>query len=163
MSDILREAARVALGETRRRCTARNAAGAPCKNPPILGGFVCVHHGGKAPATQKAARNRLLEMVEPALAVLQRAVRNAPPCPHCGRSDADRDPVALRAAGMILDRAGFHPSVHVEVEPTPSPFAPEAMTAEQVAEHAVRLANRLMDMQANTIDVTPEAEPEPHG
>lgn len=94
-----------------RRCTAHNRDGSRCGNPPIPGGLTCRFHGGATPLAQKAAKERLLMLVEPALAVLERATRSAPPCEHCGRSDADRDPTAVRAAGMILDRAGFHPSM----------------------------------------------------
>jgi hypothetical protein len=65
---------------------------------------------------RKAARERLLAMVDPALDALLRILRVAPPCEHCGRSDADRDPVVLRAAQLVLDRTGFHPSVDVQVQ-----------------------------------------------
>ena len=71
-------------------------------------------HGGAISALQRAARERLLMLVEPALEVLYRATRSAPPCEHCGRSDADRDPTAVRAAGMILLPPGLHPTLTVE-------------------------------------------------
>jgi hypothetical protein len=73
-------------------------------------------HGGKIPTVQKAARERLLALVEPALDVLLRMLRAAPPCEHCGRSDVDRDPVVLRAAQLVLDRTGFHPTLSVAVQ-----------------------------------------------
>lgn len=120
MTDLVGQPARDALGETRRRCTATNRAGERCKRPPIIGGFVCDMHGGKAPHVKAMADRRLLAMVDPALSVLFRAVQQSPPCAHCGRSDVDRDPVALRAAGMILDRAGLHPTVAIEAH-TPPP------------------------------------------
>ena len=138
LTDLVGQPAREALGETRRRCTATNRGGERCKRPPIIGGFVCDMHGGKAPAVKAMADRRLLAMVDPALSVLFRAVQQSPPCAHCGRSDADRDPVALRAAGMILDRAGFHPTLAIKAETQPSQptadldwMAPERM--QQVA------------------------------
>jgi hypothetical protein len=87
--------------------------------------LVCSSHGGKNPVVQKNARERLLMLVEPALEVLFRATRQAPPCEHCGRSDADRDPTAVRAAGMILDRTGFGPSMTLQHQApaTPAHFA----------------------------------------
>jgi hypothetical protein len=96
-----------------RRCVATNRAGEQCRRAPIRGGAVCPMHGGGIPAVKQAAKERLLAMVEPALDVLYRATRSAPPCEHCGRSDADRDPTAVRAAGMILDRAGLSPALAV--------------------------------------------------
>ena len=61
---------------------------------------------------------RMALLLEPAMEVLFRATRNAEPCPHCGRSDADRDPVAVRAAMAILDRCGFGPTAKLSLEQT---------------------------------------------
>jgi hypothetical protein len=36
----------------------------------------------------------------------------------CGRSDSDRDPGTIRAAHLVLDRAGFGPQAHLTVEST---------------------------------------------
>ena len=117
MEDVISRAAREALGDTARRCTATNRAGERCGRTPIPGGFVCAMHGGKNPVVQKTARERLLAMVDPALDALLRFLRTAPPCEVCGRSDADRDPLVLRAAQLVLDRTGFHPSVDVQMKP----------------------------------------------
>jgi hypothetical protein len=104
----------VLLGD--RRCTALNRAGGRCGRASALGQFVCDHHGAKAPLSIQAGRERMAALVEPAMEVLFRATRNAPPCEVCGRSDSDRDPTAVRAAGMILDRCGYHPKFVVEHE-----------------------------------------------
>jgi hypothetical protein len=40
-------------------------------------------------------------------------VEPRPPCSACGRSDGDRDPVAVRACKEILDRSGFAARVEV--------------------------------------------------
>lgn len=79
------------------RCTAHNRAGDRCSNPAMLGTNVCRMHGGAAPATQRKARLRLLELVDPAIATLARELTNSQARP------ADR----LRAAELILDRAGY--------------------------------------------------------
>lgn len=114
MNDLLSPHARsVLLGD--RQCTATARNGERCRRAPIPGGTVCVLHGGRTPLAQQAATEFMASLREPALGVLYRATRNAPPCEHCGRSDADRDPVALKAAIAILDRTGFHPSLAVQV------------------------------------------------
>lgn len=116
--DLLGQAAREALGETRRQCTAiSKGTGNRCKRPPIVGGFVCDHHGGKAPQTRAAAKRRMWSFVNPALDAVQRFLQAGPACPHCGRSDGDRDPAVLRAAQLVLDRTGFHPTLAVEGTP----------------------------------------------
>lgn len=121
MSELIGPHARsVLLGD--RRCTATNRSGERCGRASSVGAFVCDRHGGKSPRSLEKARERIQELVEPALDVLHRATRSAPACEHCGRSDADRDPTAVRAAVAILDRTGFHPTMSVEVAP-PNPYA----------------------------------------
>lgn len=45
-----------------RRCSAKSKqSGERCKRAPIVGGTVCVMHGGKAPAVQAAAEARVVE------------------------------------------------------------------------------------------------------
>jgi hypothetical protein len=109
-----RAAALFPLGD--RRCTATNRAGQRCGRAAAPFQFVCDKHGAKAPLAQKAAKERMALLLEPAMEVLFRATRNAEPCPHCGRSDADRDPVAVRAAMAILDRCGFGPTAKLSLE-----------------------------------------------
>jgi hypothetical protein len=115
MNDFLSQHARGVLGESR-RCTATSKqTGERCGRPSSAGQFTCSLHGGKTPWGLKAGRERLMMLVEPALEVLYRATRSAPPCEVCGRSDADRDPTAVTAAKVILDRSGFGPQVKLEV------------------------------------------------
>lgn len=115
MEDVISRRAREALGDTKRRCRATNRSGDRCGRAPIPGGFVCSMHGGRAPAVQKTARERLLAGLDPAIDYVVSMVTRRPPCKHCGRRDSDRDPVVLRAALSLLDRLGFHPSVSVQV------------------------------------------------
>lgn len=121
--DLLGHRARAALGETKRQCTAiSKGSGERCRRPPIVGGFVCDHHGGRAPQTRAAAKRRMWSFVSPALDAVQRVLQTGPPCPHCGRSDGERDPVVLRAAQLVLDRTGFHPTLGVEATPSERPY-----------------------------------------
>jgi len=131
----------VLLGD--RQCTARNREGERCGRSSALGQFVCSAHGAKSPLSMRAGRERLLALAEPALDVLYRATRNAPPCEHCGRSDADRDPVALRAAGMILDRCGFGPSAEIAVTTSSTELTHE--TTAQVLARAEILVGALRE------------------
>ena len=77
------------------QCTATNRAGERCGRPPIPGGSVCRFHGGAAPQVKAAAQARLRAMVDPALGVLEYAMK---------RKDKDLRG-ALAAAKEVLDRA----------------------------------------------------------
>ncbi len=85
---------------TRPKCTATSRqTGARCGAWPIPGGTVCKWHGGAAPQVQKAARDRLADMVDPALTALKGLIETA-----------DSDSVRLSAIKDILDRAGYKPT-----------------------------------------------------
>lgn len=149
MNDVLGQGAREALGETSRRCTATNRLGEQCRNAPIVGGFVCSIHGGKVPAVQRTARQRLLAMVDPALSALLRALEShGPPCPHCGRSDGDRDPVVIRAAQLVLDRSGYGPSAKLILEKNRDDEDLTQLTNAELAERADAIAIRIRQLEA---------------
>jgi hypothetical protein len=135
--------------QERAQCTSINRHGERCRMAAIAGGNICVQHGGKTPDVIAKAKRRLLAMVEPAFDVLDRATRSAPPCPSCGRSDSDRDPVALNAAKTILDRAGFgkHSKITIEHETT-GPSAMEWLTHEERVKMMTLYAAARMRMQA---------------
>lgn len=81
--------------EDNRRCTAHSArTGKRCGKAAILGGTVCQTHGGGAPQVKAAASERLLALVDPALAALAKALRH---------KDIR---AAVTAARDVLDRAG---------------------------------------------------------
>lgn len=89
----------------RRRCTAMRSNGEDrCRKSAILGGNVCFTHGGAAPQVTKRAKERLLELVEPALAQLSKIIMN--------KNTADN--VKLAAVKDILDRVGLGASIKVE-------------------------------------------------
>ena len=129
-----------------RQCTATSKqTGERCKRAPIVGGFVCDLHGGKIPAVRKSARERLLAMVDPALDALLRALKTGPPCEHCGRSDADKDPVVIRAAQIVLDRCGYHPTVSIVRAEAPNPF--EDFTVDETVAELERLLDTAKAMR----------------
>lgn len=78
-----------------RQCTAKNRAGERCRKSAAMGTTVCRNHGASAPQVRRKAALRLLELVDPAIAVLAREMVNAD-------KSADRQ----RAANSVLDRAG---------------------------------------------------------
>ena len=89
-----------------RRCTATaNRTGERCRAPAIKGGNVCRQHGGSLPGVRKAANDRLMAMVEPAMLQLRRIIDKP------DTSDADK----LRGIQLVLDRTGFKPGVMIEV------------------------------------------------
>ena len=145
-------AARAAHGETSRQCTATaKGTGERCTRSAILGGFVCPMHGGKVPSVMKTARERLLAMSEPAVDALFRVLRpHGPPCEVCGRSDADRDPVVVRAAQIVLDRTGFGPTQHLTVSPAVNSSSPCVawMTDEELAAMDAIFADASRRMEA---------------
>jgi hypothetical protein len=98
-------------GQVHRRCSGHTRhgpnAGKPCGANPPRGSRLCIKHGGNRPEIRKAAKQRLLELVDPALAALHKVLTNP---------EAE-DSTKVRAAVAILDRTGFKPGLVVEVEP----------------------------------------------
>ncbi|KKN01833.1 hypothetical protein LCGC14_1123690 [marine sediment metagenome] len=87
-----------------RRCTAKISSGKRrCRKPAILGGTVCETHGGSAPQVKAAAARRLVELVQPAIAALDKAL---------GSDDIN---ALIRAAQVVLDRTGHGPTSKVEI------------------------------------------------
>lgn len=92
---------------TRRRCTATSKQSQQrCKRSAILGGSVCFTHGGAAPQVQRKARERLLELVEPALVEMTKIVLNKSTPPN----------VKLAAIKDILDRSGLGAVQKIEAD-----------------------------------------------
>jgi hypothetical protein len=95
-----------------------------------------VLHGGAAPAAQQAAKLRLLAMVEPVLATFEQILaiwhstrctgcghvdEHGVKCVGCGKPTGDPMPV-IRVGQLVLDRAGFHPTLTVEQVAPPNPY-----------------------------------------
>lgn len=114
------------VGLPARQCTGTSKiTGERCKRAPIPGGTVCKMHGGATPLVQHEARLRLLAGADYAIEYLVRTLEPRPPCAECGRTDADRDPVVVRAAQIVLDRAGFGPHASLSVSRESSTELPE--------------------------------------
>lgn len=76
------------------QCTAKSSrTGKRCAKASISGGSVCRTHGGGAPQVKAKARERLLEMVDPALVRIRKLI-----------DSADSDSTCLAACKAVLDR-----------------------------------------------------------
>lgn len=92
-----------------RRCKATvRSTGERCKRAAIKGGAVCTSHGGAAPQVKKAAKDRLLGLIDPAIDQLTKLLN---------RDDVD-DGVRLRAITSLLDRVGYGPGSSITVANT---------------------------------------------
>ena len=96
------------------QCSAHRTNGEPCKNAPIKGGSVCAKHGGSAGQVRRKAQERMLALVSPALARLEKMIRDPM------TSDAD----AVRAMREVFNRAhaaglSEKAALDVTVEETP--------------------------------------------
>lgn len=143
---------------THRHCAGTNRHGEPCGNPPIPGGHVCRLHGGLAPQVQRSAKVRLLEGADLAIDYLLNLLTPRPPCEHCGRSDADRDPTVVRACQLVLDRSGFHPSLTVEYAAPSDKYA--NLTIDELIEHLETMLEQtraMRDAERERARALPEA------
>jgi hypothetical protein len=86
-------------------CTAhlRDGSGRQCRKPRMLGQVVCGSHGGSAPQTMAAARQRIFNEIDPVMAeLIAVAKQRSGFCPECGRQ---ADALKLRAMIAVVDRA----------------------------------------------------------
>jgi len=65
---------------------------------------VCRYHGGGAPQVQASARERLEALLDPAINGLQAAL------------ESEDFGAVLKAARLVLDRAGYPPATKLEIE-----------------------------------------------
>ncbi len=79
--------------------------GVQCTQPVVPGAEVCFYHGAGAKHVREAAQRRLLELAEPAIAALHRAMDDEDPKVRAS---------AVTAAKDILDRAGLQATVKTE-------------------------------------------------
>ena len=128
-----------------RRCTAPNRrTGEQCGRRPIPGGTVCAVHGGKHPAVQAKAKQRLLAMVEPVLAAFDEIVESwhRTRCDKCGHPTGDPKPV-IQVGKLVLDRTGFGPTMKLEIQPTSAANDLREMPIEQAVVEAHAIAEEL--------------------
>lgn len=112
-----------------RICMGDPVTGQSCHRYSIPGAGFCADHGGTTKHMQAAARTRLLYLVEPALRVMNKAM-----------ASGDLN-IAIKAAQIILDRAGFHPHATLEIAEQPVDYG--AMSTTQLAQRAHKLLSAI--------------------
>lgn len=94
-----------------KQCKAHSSrTGEQCKSYAIIGGDVCVTHGGSAPQVREAARKRILRMVDDALTGMAALAGIAG-----SGLGAESEAVRQRALADLLDRAGLKPTDKLEI------------------------------------------------
>ena len=90
-------------------------SGEPCRKPVAPGFTRCRHHGGHTPLARQTAQENLAKAALPSAAALFDIVSDwqRHTCATCGYPKGDPSPV-IRAAQIVLDRTGFHPTLAVE-------------------------------------------------
>ncbi len=106
-----------------KRCDLPIGGGRNCKRFAVKGTTRCSLHGGHTPHARQRALETLAVAAVPAAQVLFEVIHDyrSGACEHCGRPTGDPGPV-IRAAQIVLDRTGFHPSMTVNLkrqDPTP--------------------------------------------
>ena|SRR5215472_6853165 len=115
------------------RCIAKSKqSGEQCKQSAIAGGTVCVYHGGNAPNTRKAARERLACMVDPALETLGYAMKK--------KDTKLRE--AIAAANSVLDRNPDLAATHKFEDTTPAAAMTPDERKKKIAQLQAELADR---------------------
>ena len=109
----------VDTSDTQDRCVHVNRrTGLRCNRVPILGGTVCIMHGGNAAHVKRAAAERLVLALPEAVDQLVARLRDdtGTPCPVCGRGMRRDDNTIIKVALAIMDRAGLGPQSKIEIE-----------------------------------------------
>jgi hypothetical protein len=131
------------------QCTAKSkSTGKQCARDAIAGGNVCRVHGGAAPQVKRSAQERLLALVDPALAVLSKALR-----------DTKQPKIAFDAARDVLDRAGYRQTERLEVTGEMS-IAAILRARRLKRDGAVSAAQKLLPAAPDAGEVPEGADPE---
>jgi hypothetical protein len=141
--ELMRRRVHAALYEPR-TCMGDPVTGASCTLLAVAGATLCPQHGGTTKAMQQAARMRLLYLVEPALRVLNKSMAS---------SDEN---IRLKAAQILLDRAGFHP--HATLEITESKEDLSQLSDAQLKARAARLLKAMDSGQGGLVNDLPDSD-----
>ena len=109
-------------GIATRECGALTSSGNPCRRGCAPGHTRCNLHGGHTPLARQAASEALAKAALPSAAALLDIVSSygRERCDKCGQPTGDPSPV-IRAAQLILDRTGFHPTLTVQTQTAEAP------------------------------------------
>lgn len=102
-------------GEVHKRCSAHNRFGKQCMQMPMRFQQTCRSHGASTKLSKRAAQERMMELVWPAIARLDKLVRD-PNTP---------DEIVVKVVAQILDRAhaaGLNRNARMEVSLETTPW-----------------------------------------
>ena len=106
------------------------------------GTTVCATHGSRAPQVQRKIKMRFAELVDPAVAAIARVL-----------VQTTDDRTKLKAAEMILDRAGFPARMELSVEDS----------RELLAERLIELRQERLDAEAAAYEALEPGDEETDG
>ena len=123
---------------------------------------MCRYHGGSAPQVKKKARERLNDLVDPAINQLERILTKEPIL-----SSPQENRVLIAAAKDVLDRTGFKPVEKTEDVTENKQLSPEAffitemvqeglISAEDLKEFVKRKSNGNGSSRGNGVDRAPQ-------
>ena len=128
------------------RCRAHTSSGKPCKRWAIVGGFVCMTHGGTAPQVRRKANERILALAPRAAQIIATLAESS-----------ESDVVRLRAAQDLLDR-GLGKAVDLTLDLTPQSTeeGPSPLDQRIAAAIALRLGDQAQPDIVDAEVVDPE-------
>lgn len=129
-----------------RVCMGDPVTGLTCTKYAIPGAGFCANHGGTTKAMQEAARIRLLYLVEPSLRAVSKCLVSSDPN------------IVLKAAQILLDRAGFHPSATLEIRES-DPIDLANLSTKELRKRAARLIDAIDQAPAEQ-GLLPDGMPE---
>ena len=138
-----------------KRCGAETRDGRPCERYAKPWQDRCDLHGGKSPMAERKAKELMLMARDWGFAELRDITEElkALPIPD-GDLDAKLKQLNTRTGIVfkIFDRSGFGPSALLKVEPASGRQELEALTSEQLAAEADRIARELRSLGGETVD-----------
>jgi hypothetical protein len=145
-----------------RICGATTTAGTSCRRACAPGLTRCNLHGGKSPQAIAAAQRYLAFGRDLAAEFLYNLIEQAMQdrCEVCGRGGGDPAPI-IRAATVVLDRAGLPPVARVQHSLNPASYVDDEiarLSNAQLAEVCHALARACL-----ALDETPKGEPSAGG
>ena len=105
-------------------CGAKKRNGQPCRLPAMKHTTRCRIHGGASPLARHKVQEILASAAMPAVTFLLRVLEDweRTTCRYCGFPRGDPGPV-IKAAQVVLDRSGFHPTLTIQASRIPEDAA----------------------------------------
>lgn len=132
------------LGPSRQCSATLKLRNQRCTRMAVVGSHVCALHGGSSPLAKALAKKRLMMLIEPAFEMLMRAM------------ESNDMKSGVRAAEIILDRAGFGPQSTLRIEDERDNLA--NLSTDELQQRAERLAERARALALQKKEAEPPAQ-----